>query len=153
MKKYGYLLACSLFIIVIGLLLMIIDVNSLEVIEGLPSNFTSSTKIYEYDENTKIYLKYNSNKVKIISNENIEGIKIEVTYFEDYDNLNIVETMTKEAMILEISDVRNYHFYRVLSDLIGNLGKRKLYNSSSLYDANITVYANSSYVKNVIVNG
>lgn len=153
MKKYGYLLACSLFIIVIGLLLMIIDVNSLEVIEGLPSNFTSSTKIYEYDENTKIYLKYNSNKVKIISNENIEGIKIEVTYFEDYDNLNIVETMTKEAMILEISDVRNYHFYRVLSDLIGNLGKRKLYNYSSLYDANITVYANSSYVKNVIVNG
>ncbi len=153
MKKYGYLLACSLFIIVIGLLLMIIDVNSLEVIDGLPSNFTSSTKIYEYDENTKIYLKYNSNKVKIISNENIEGIKIEVTYFEDYDNLNIVETMTKEAMILEISDVRNYHFYRVLSDLIGNLGKRKLYNYSSLYDANITVYANSSYVKNVIVNG
>ena len=132
---------------------MIIDVNSLEVIDGLPSNFTSSTKIYEYDENTKIYLKYNSNKVKIISNENIEGIKIEVTYFEDYDNLNIVETMTKEAMILEISDVRNYHFYRVLSDLIGNLGKRKLYNYSSLYDANITVYANSSYVKNVIVNG
>lgn len=153
MKKYGYLLVCSLFIIVIGLLLMIIDVNSLEVIDGLPSNFTSSTKIYEYDENTKIYLKYNSNKVKIISNENIEGIKIEVTYFEDYDNLNIVETMTKEAMILEISDVRNYHFYRVLSDLIGNLGKRKLYNYSSLYDANITVYANSSYVKNVIVNG
>lgn len=153
MKKYGYLLACSLFIIVIGLLLMIIDVNSLEVIDGLPSNFTSSTKIYEYDENTKIYLKYNSNKVKIISNENIEGIKIEVTYFEDYDNLNIVETMTKEAMILEISDVRNYHFYRVLSDLIGNLGKKKLYNYSSLYDANITVYANSSYVKNVIVNG
>lgn len=153
MKKYGYLLACSLFIIVIGLLLMIIDVNSLEVIDGLPSNFTSSTKIYEYDENTKIYLKYNSNKVKIISNENIEGIKIEVTYFEDYDNLNIVETMTKEAMILEISDVRNYHFYRILSDLIGNLGKRKLYNYSSLYDANITVYANSSYVKNVIVNG
>lgn len=153
MKKYGYLLACSLFIIVIGLLLMIIDVNSLEVIDGLPNNFTSSTKIYEYDENTKIYLKYNSNKVKIISNENIEGIKIEVTYFEDYDNLNIVETMTKEAMILEISDVRNYHFYRVLSDLIGNLGKRKLYNYSSLYDANITVYANSSYVKNVIVNG
>lgn len=153
MKKYGYLLACSLFIIVIGLLLMIIDVNSLEVIDGLPSNFTSSTKIYEYDENTKIYLKYNSNKVKIISNENIEGIKIEITYFEDYDNLNIVETMTKEAMILEISDVRNYHFYRVLSDLIGNLGKRKLYNYSSLYDANITVYANSSYVKNVIVNG
>lgn len=153
MKKYGYLLACSLFIIVIGLLLMIIDVNSLEVIDGLPNNFTSSTKIYEYDENTKIYLKYNSNKVKVISNENIEGIKIEVTYFEDYDNLNIVETMTKEAMILEISDVRNYHFYRVLSDLIGNLGKRKLYNYSSLYDANITVYANSSYVKNVIVNG
>ena len=153
MKKYGYLLACSLFIIVIGLLLMIIDINSLEVIDGLPSNFTSSTKIYEYDENTKIYLKYNSNKVKVISNENIEGIKIEVTYFEDYDNLNIVETMTKEAMILEISDVRNYHFYRVLSDLIGNLGKRKLYNYSSLYDANITVYANSSYVKNVIVNG
>lgn len=153
MKKYGYLLACSLFIIIIGLLLMIIDVNSLEVIDGLPNNFTSSTKIYEYDENTKIYLKYNSNKVKIISNENIEGIKIEVTYFEDYDNLNIVETMTKEAMILEISDVRNYHFYRVLSDLIGNLGKRKLYNYSSLYDANITVYANSSYVKNVIVNG
>ena len=153
MKKYGYLLACSLFIIVIGLLLMIIDVNSLEVIDGLPSNFTSSTKIYEYDDNTKIYLKYNPNKVKIISNENIEGIKIEVTYFEDYDNLNIVETMTKEAMILEISDVRNYHFYRVLSDLIGNLGKRKLYNYSSLYDANITVYANSSYVKNVIVNG
>lgn len=153
MKKYGYLLACSLFIIVIGLLLMIIDVNSLEVIDGLPNNFTSSTKIYEYDENTKIYLKYNSNKVKIISNENIEGIKIEVTYFEDYDNLNIVETMTKEAMILEISDARNYHFYRVLSDLIGNLGKRKLYNYSSLYDANITVYANSSYVKNVIVNG
>lgn len=153
MKKYGYLLACSLFIIVIGLLLMIIDVNSLEVIDGLPSNFTSSTKIYEYDENTKIYLKYNSNKVKVISNENIEGIKIEITYFEDYDNLNIVETMTKEAMILEISDVRNYHFYRVLSDLIGNLGKRKLYNYSSLYDANITVYANSSYVKNVIVNG
>lgn len=153
MKKYGYLLACSLFIIVIGLLLMIIDVNSLEVIDGLPNNFTSSTKIYEYDENTKIYLKYNSNKVKIISNENIEGIKIEITYFEDYDNLNIVETMTKEAMILEISDVRNYHFYRVLSDLIGNLGKRKLYNYSSLYDANITVYANSSYVKNVIVNG
>ena len=153
MKKYGYLLGCSLFIIVIGLLLMIIDVNSLEVIDGLPSNFTSSTKIYEYDENTKIYLKYNSNKVKIISNENIEGIKIEVTYFEDYDNLNIVETMTKEAMILEISDARNYHFYRVLSDLIGNLGKRKLYNYSSLYDANIIVYANSSYVKNVIVNG
>lgn len=153
MKKYGYLLGCSLFIIVIGLLLMIIDVNSLEVIDGLPNNFTSSTKIYEYDENTKIYLKYNSNKVKIISNENIEGIKIEVTYFEDYDNLNIVETMTKEAMILEISDARNYHFYRVLSDLIGNLGKRKLYNYSSLYDANIIVYANSSYVKNVIVNG
>ena len=153
MKKYGYLLGCSLFIIVIGLLLTIIDVNSLEVIDGLPNNFTSSTKVYEYDENTKIYLKYNSNKVKIISNENIEGIKIEVTYFEDYDNLNIVETMTKEAMILEISDARNYHFYRVLSDLIGNLGKRKLYNYSSLYDANIIVYANSSYVKNVIVNG
>ena len=59
MKKYGYLLGCSLFIIVIGLLLTIIDVNSLEVIDGLPNNFTSSTKVYEYDENTKIYLKYN----------------------------------------------------------------------------------------------
>lgn len=153
MKKYGYLVGIALFIIMIGILLMLLDIQSLEVIDDLPNSFESNIKIYEYSNNQSVYIKYNKDKVNVVSNDYIDGIQVEVFYYPYYDNVSIKETYKEDSAYLEISDQRSYHLYKVLNHAMKNLSKHRLYNYSLLYDAKVTVYVNHNLKEKVILNG
>ena len=92
MQKYGYLIGLSFFIITLGVLLMLVDIQSLEVIDALPLNFESVVKGYEYKEDQNIYINYDKDKVHVVSNDFIDGIYVEVLYYSYYDNVSIKET-------------------------------------------------------------
>lgn len=153
MKKYGYLIIIALFIITIGILLMLLDIQSLEVIDALPNNFESNVKVYEYTSAQTVYIKYDKEKMNVISNDYIEGIQIEIQYYPNYNNVYINETFSEDKIDLTISNQRTYHLYTVLNHALNSLSERRLYNYSLLYDAKVTVYVNQNIKGNVIIYG
>lgn len=153
MKKYGYLIVIALFIITIGILWMLLDIQSLEVIDDLPNTFESNVKVYEYTPAQTVYIKYDKDKMNLISNDYIEGIQIEVYYYPHYNNVYINETFLEDKIDLTISNHRTYHLYTVLNHAMNSLSEHKLYNYSHLYDAKVTVYVNSNMKENVIIYG
>ena len=138
----------SLVCIIIGFLLTINKVFSIEYIESKPVDvFLENTTIYELDviESTKIHA-YN---IEYIIDEKIpeNKIKLEVSYYDELIDVGYYINSNDYGNYIDLYTIDNSKYnsgWKVYNLIIDNLKENKIYNYNLLYNYNCKVYASES---------
>lgn len=149
MKKNLIAFLISIILIGIGISVSIFEFMDFEYINEAPTyNYSKTVQKYEITPNSsviKMDFNYQSN-VKIVENNNIDNIIVEITYYNEESEL-VYNNIGNEYDIRFRN--KNNNDKKILNNIIEDLKHKKVYNYSKLAYGEVVVYTNKGY-KNLI---
>lgn len=151
MKKSLIWFCVGILIIGLGIGISIIEFMSFTYQENIPSNYSITEKNYDYtiDQNYITNINITNAEYQIISDSNVNNIKIKLSYYSDYKRLsNIIQN--GNTINIEFNGIVNMK--KTYSTIKNMLKEKTFFGMNDLYSAKVTIFINPNYIDKIKIN-